>query len=74
MEGGNCFPDLIGNVESVCLNCISVAKGMQMDQNWVVSCSNDMELTSKTILIKAGEDHLMAFIIIAVLRIFKSCK
>lgn len=69
MEGGNCFPDLFRNVELVCLNCNSVAKGTLMDQNWVVSRSNDMELISKLILIKAGEDHLMAFVIIAVLRI-----
>jgi hypothetical protein len=62
------------NTFSECLNCNSVAKGKKMDQSWVVSSSNDMELTSNIILIKVGEDHLMALIIIAVLRIFKSCK
>lgn len=43
-----------------------MAKGKKMDQSWMVSCSNDMDPTSKIILItyksNVGEVHSMALI------------
>lgn len=52
------FSEMI-NIFFQCLS-YSVAKVKKMDQSWMVSCSNDMKLSSKIIPAKAGEGHLMA--------------